>query len=407
MGAGIPDLSFSRFAIAFLLIFMLARAAIGKFRFATPLGLTEICIVATTIAFLAAAALIDKSNLTIQSMLSWYCMPLLMYFLGRNLVRDRNELHKLLWAIMLFGFAAATYAIYESSTGHILFTAKETDISELNTAYGENLRMLRGLLDRTGNFGRVFLSTIPVTFYLFFENKSGLRKMLLVGALVVQFYGMFLTYNRTSWYALMIGLFILQVFYPQFRKAYIVLVCVAAIVLWITWDQVTDSAVVQERVNSKVSTLDDRELRWKTAENMWKEKPIQGWGFEGYRKESGRFRIDDGRGMNWKSPENDFWFILVGSGLIGFLPYFIFLLAPFINSLRLFFQARAPDWSGFIKPETIAIYWVSIICYAIGSYTQTQNVAIVKMIPFAMAGAIIGTHQHWLQRRAKGTLALK
>jgi O-antigen ligase len=209
---------------------------------------------------------------------------------------------------------------------------------------------------------------------------------------------MFLTYNRTSWIALMVGLFLLQLFYPQFRKVYFTMVIVAAIVLAVTWEQVNESAVVNERINSDHSTLDSREARWQAGYNMWKVKPLRGWGFDAFGEQSGRFRSDGGR-ANWGSPENDFIYIMVGSGLIGLLPYLVFLIAPLIDSLRLFFvRMRAPDWSGFIKAETIAIYWVTIICFVIGSYTQIQNIAIVKMIPFALAGAIIGTHHHWLRR---------
>ena len=86
----------------------------------------------------------------------------------------------------------------------------------------------------------------------------------------------------------------------------------------------------------------------------------------------------------------------MGSGLVGFVPYLLFLLAPLINSIRLFFRARAPDWSGFITPELITIYWCVVISYALGSYTQEQTEAIVKMLPFALAGAVVGTHIHWL-----------
>ena len=395
LGPGIPDLSFARFTIAFLAVFMLAEAAIGKFRFATPVSLTEICIIATTIGIVSSAPLAENPNRVILFVITLHFTPLMMYFFARNLVRDREELHKLLWAFVIFGLAVAIYAIYEQSTGHILFVGDAVDASSLNTTYTQNLRMIRGLVGRPGNFARIFLSTIPVAFYLLFEHKSVTRKILLAGVLVVQFYAMFLTYNRTSWYALMIGLFILQFFYPQFRKVYIVIVLVAAVALWATWDQVNESAVVNERIQSKTSTLDQRKSRWRAAYNMWKAKPIRGWGVGRYKEESGRFRTD-GKRTDLGGAENDFLKVMVSSGLIGFLPYLIFLLTQLFCSIRLFFKARAPDWSGFIKPETIAIYWVAIICYVIGSYTQNQNAVMVKAIPFAMAGAIVGTHQHWL-----------
>jgi hypothetical protein len=395
LGTSIPDLSFSRFTIAFLFILMFARAATGKFRFATPVSLTEICIIATAIGIASSAPLAKDPNTWIRDVIDKYFTPLMMYFFARNLVRDREELHKLLCAFVIFGLGVAIYAIYEQSTGHILFVGDARDVSSLNIKYTEHLRMIRGLLGRPGNFARVFLSTIPVAFYLLFEHKSVIRKILLAGVLVVQFCAMFLTYNRTSWYALMIGLFILQFFYPQFRKVYIVMVLVAAIVLWATWDQVNESAVVSERIGTHSSGLEKREVLWQAGYNMWRAKPIRGWGANGFEEESGRFRTDGGR-TNLGGNENDYLRIMVSSGLIGFLPYLIFLLTPLFHSIRLFFKARAPDWPGFIKPETIAIYWVAIICYAIGSYTQNQNVLMVKVIPFAMAGAIVGTHQHWL-----------
>ena len=396
MGAGIPDLEFSRFTAAFLGIFMLARAAIGKFRFAR-ISLTDVCIVATTIGIMVSAPLADNSNGVLQIAIAMHFMTLVTYFFAKNLVRSKDDLHKLLLAIVVFGSAAALYAIYEHSTGNILFLPEGESAAELNTAYSEHLRLLQGLLGRSSNFGRVLACTIPITFYLFFENKNVGRRILLVGMLVLQAYGIFLTYNRTSWYVLMIGLSILPIFYPQFRKVYLVIVLVAVVTLWATWAQVNESAVVQERVNSKVSTLEGREVRWQAGYNMWRAKSVRGWGFGRYEEESGRFRTD-GERRNIRAIENDYLHILVGSGLIGFVPYLLFLLLPLLNSPRLFVRARAPDWSGFIKPETVAIYWAVILAFTIGSYTQIQTQPIVKMIPFALAGAVIGSHEHLLHR---------
>jgi O-antigen ligase len=396
MGAGIPDLSFSRFTIAFLAIFMLARAAIGKFQFAR-IDLADICIIATTIGIIVSAPLADNPTRTIQIAITMHLTPLAIYFFAKNLVRNKEDLHRLLLTIVTFGSVAAVYAIYEHTTGNILFLQKGTPADELLTAYTEHLWLLRGLLGRAGNFGRVLAASIPITFYLIFEGKTGTRKALLAGTLVVQAYGMFITYNRTSWYALLIGLSILPFLYPQFRKVYFIIVLVAAVGLWATWDQVNESTVVQERVNEKTEDYNGRTPRWQAGFNMWKAKPIRGWGFGRYEEESGRFRTD-GDHRNFAAIENDYLHILVGSGLIGFLPYLLFLSTPLVNSLRLFFRARAPDWSGFVKPETIAIYWAVIVSFAIGSYTRMQTQPIVKMIPFALAGAVIGIHQHMLRR---------
>ena len=395
MGAGIPDLEFSRFIIAFLMIFMLARAAIGMFRFAR-IGLAEVCIVATTIGIMASAPLALDPKGVVQMAITMHFGPLIVYFFAKNLVRNREDLHKLLLAMVILGLAVAVYAIYEHSTGNILFVQKEKGPEAFDTSYTESLQMIRGLLGRASNFARVFTSTIPLAFYLFFESKPVIRKILLVGMLAVQAYGLFLTYNRSSWYALLLSLAIIQFLYPQFRKVFLVIVFVAALTLWVTWEQVSESAVVEERVNSKVSTMEGRESRWTAGYNMWLVKPVRGWGFGHYAEKSGSFRTD-GKHGNFAAIENDYLHILVGSGLIGFLPYLIFLLLPLVNSLRLFFRARAPGWSGFVKPEVIAVYWGVMLSFLIGSYSQIQTQPIVKLLPFALAGAVIGTHERWLR----------
>jgi O-antigen ligase len=395
MGAGIPDLSFSRFTIAFLAVFMLARAAIGRFRFAR-IGVADVCIVAMTIGIMIAAPLSDDPTHVIQTAVSLHFTPLTIYFFAKNLVRNKSDLHRLFVTVVLFGFVLALYVIYQQTTGTILFLPKGESTRGLKLDYTESLRRVQGLLGGPGNFGRVLISTIPISFYLFFENRGITRKILLVGVMLVQAYGIFLTYNRTSWYALLLSLTVLQFLYPQFRRAYVVIVLVAAVALWASWGQVNESAVVTERINSKVSTLEKRESYWNAAYHMWLAKPIRGWGFGRYGQESGRFRTA-GERTNLQQIENDYLYILVGSGLIGFLPYLLFLLVPLLNSVRLLFRARAPDWSGFIKPETIVVYWAVLISFAIGSYTQKQTKPIVKMIPFALAGAVVGSHAHVLR----------
>jgi len=398
MGVGLPDLSFSRFTLAFLAIFMLAQAAVGKFRFAR-MGLVEVCIVATTLGIMICAPLSTQPEDVLQSAITMHFTPLVLYFFTKNLVQTKSDFDRLFWVIAILGFVFAAYILYEQTTGNILFLKKGVLLSYAQYAttwYGHGLRIVRGLLGSGANFGRALICTIPISFHLVFESKSGIRKALLLGMVAVQFYGMFLTYNRTSWYSLLVGLTIMQFFYSKFRKTYLVIVVVAAVVLWATWDQVSESTVVEERVNSKYSTLDSREAHWQAGYNMWRAKPIRGWGFGRYETESGRFRTD-GKRTNLPAIENDYLHILVASGLLGLLPYLLFSLIPLLNSVRLFFRARAPGWSGFVRPEIIAVYWAVIIAFAIASYTRIHTEPLIKMLPFAVTGAVVGTQECWLR----------
>ena len=99
MGAGLPDLSFARFTIAFLGIFMLAQGAIGKFRFAR-IGITDICIVATTIGILISSPLAVNPRGAVLYAISKHATPLVIFFFAKNLVQDRPKLHKMFWVLL-------------------------------------------------------------------------------------------------------------------------------------------------------------------------------------------------------------------------------------------------------------------------------------------------------------------
>ena len=397
MGAGIPDLSFSRFAIVFLAIFMLAQAAIGKFRFARP-GLVEVFLVLTMLGIaLAAPMSIAPAPIGVaQWSITMFFTPMVAYFIAKNLVQDRKELHQVLLVIALIGFVSGVYAAYEHATGHVLFLEKG---KELHRFYrGSGIRLIIGIMGGSGEMGRALAMTIPVTFYLFLEHKKmDLGKAFLGVMLAAQTYGILIAMSRTPWYALMIAFFIMQFFYPQFRKLFIVLVFVAGIVIWATWDRVEQSTVAS-RVNDKVSTLEGREVRWEAAQQMWLRSPVRGWGFGHYEAKSGQFRTD-GSWANIDAVESDFWHILVGSGLAGFLPYILFIGAILFYSARLFFRARAPDWSGFIKPETLTVVWALLICLLLTSYTAKQVQPVIRLMAFSACGAIVGTHEHMLRKK--------
>lgn len=397
MGMGVPDLSFSRFVIAFLAISMLARGAIGKAR-PGRVSLAEICTVGTTAAIMIAAPLSIRPDPigVIQMAIAWYFTPLVGYVFAKNLVRDGKELKRLFLAIAVLGFVSGTYALYEYTTGNVLFLNQGQSADELRL-YREELgtRIVRGIWGSPGAMGRVLAFAIPVTFHLLLESKgSVVPRVFLMIMLIAQFCGIVAAMSRAPWYALLAALLVMQLVYPQFRKTLLIIVLVAAVVLWATWDQVSRSDVAA-RVYDRVSTLEGRQSRWQAGFNMWLAKPIRGWGFGWYELKSGRFRADGSR-RNLSAVENDYLYILVGSGLIGFLPYLLFLVIPLINSVRLFFLTHKPGWSGFIKRETIAVYWAVLLCYAITSYAGVVTQAGLKLIVFALAGAVVGSHEFLL-----------
>ena len=402
MGSGIPDLSFSRFAIAFLALVMLGRAATGKLHIAR-IGLTEMAIVVTTLGIMAAAPLsVSPPPMgVIQTAISSYFTPLCIYFFAKNLVKSRKELHQVLIAIAILGFVSGTYAIYEYATGNVLFLPRDTSPADLilfREALG--IRIIRGIWGGTGSMGRALAIAIPVTFYLFLESKGPPVQRLFLGAmLVAQSGGILVAMSRTPWYSLLIALFVMQFAYPRFRRLFLAILCVSAVLLVVFWDQVAVSDVAA-RVTDRVSTLEGRQTRWEAGLRMWLARPVRGWGFGRYEEVSGRYR-SDGLRANLSAIENDYLYVLVGSGLIGFVPYLLVLAVPLLASLRLFLRARLGGRSGFITQEMIAVYWAVMLSYLIGSFTARDTQPGLRLMVFAVAGAVVGTHEYLL-RRDKG-----
>jgi O-antigen ligase len=304
-------------------------------------------------------------------------------------------------AIALFGFVAGAYAAFEKATGQVLFLPKDKFVEDLRLVRGESgIQLIRGLMGSSGTMGRILAFTIPVTFYIFLEYAKTFRfKALLSLMLFFQFWGIIAAMSRTPWYALLSALFVMQLFYAQFRKIFIVIALLSGVVLWATWDQVSDSDV-SVRVNDRTEDLNGRTERWNTAQTMWERKPILGWGFNGFSAESGEFR-QDGRRDAFGSTESDYWHILVSTGLAGFVPYILFMLATLMNSIRLYVKAHASDWSGFISSQSLTLFWAVILVHLVVSYTATVSNPLLKIFPFAVAGAIVGSHEFLL----KGTSA--
>ncbi|MEM7034801.1 MAG: O-antigen ligase family protein [Chloroflexota bacterium] len=397
MGQGIPDLNFSRFFLFFTSVILLAWAAIGKFKF-TRIGWVEIFAVATVMGIASAATLTTTPSPVnvIQNTLTNQLTPLFIYFFAKNLVRNRTELYQVLWVIAILGAFTGLYALYEYSTGHVLFVQKDKDVTRLFRG-GTNIRLIVGIMGGSGQMGRAMAAIIPVTFYLFLEHKKAdLGKLLLIIMLVFQFGGLIVPLSRTPWYATLLALFVMQLFYPQFRKLFIIIGIVGAVVIFGTWDSVSQSQAAS-RLDDDGEGLEGREARWNAGWNMFMSKPIRGWGFGKYETNSGRFRTDGSR-SNFDAIESDYLHIMVATGLIGIAPYLLYIASILIYSWRLFLRVRLPEWSGFIKTGTLTVVWAMIICLMVTSYTARQVQPVIKLITFAVAGAVVGSHEYILRK---------
>jgi O-antigen ligase len=402
LGVGLPDLSFNRFTVLFLALTLLLPVVTGRTRL-PHMGLTDLCILLGAIGFALAARLSPQPVAVVQTALSLYLIPASAYFFAKHLIHDRDSLHQMFWVIVTFGAFAGACALYEGITGTILFPLKEQAGQRLYR--GEtNLRLILGVVGSTGGMARVLAITLLVTLYLIMESRHPLLKpWLLVGALF-QFGGLLITFSRTPLLALLAALALLQWVYPRLRLLLLVGGLFVALFFAVNWQQIQATEVAQDRFTG-VADYQDRSTRWQAGVNMWLERPLWGWGVGHFAAFSGQFRTDSVE-RNFDAVENDFLYVLVSAGLVGFLPYATFLLAPFWKSIGLFRQTRYWTWIGFIQSHTVVLYWAILLCFLIGSLTARNVQPIVKLLPFALFGAIIGSQEGLLARRVHRRAAL-
>ncbi|MCC6191318.1 MAG: O-antigen ligase family protein [Anaerolineales bacterium] len=391
LGAAIPDLSLTRFVAAWLALLLFAQAVTDQRHFPRIRWLDVWGGLFVVGLGLSAVASSDPVR-SITSVLDNAIVPLVFYFLAKNLVVKREEIERLFTAVLVVASYSAGLAIYEQLTGNILLAPGDYRLVE----YARGIRILRSLWGSNAVFGSIFAFALPVGFYRLVRSQTGVGRLgygLLLGVLLL---AMFFTYKRASWISMGASFVILAAFTPAFRRVLLGLALVLAVPLALAWDRVAESSLIEQRVTSNYETLNGRTARWEAALRLWRDKPLQGLGFKSFDELSG-----------FTAVENQYLHLLVSGGLITLAPFLLFLFVTFLDSVRLY--VRGPSWTGvFVDRTLIVVFWAMASTYLVKGLTGVQDTPI-HLIFFILIGAVIGSqgeqldwHRHQQDRLAAG-----
>ena len=210
LGAGIPDLSLTRLCIALLTVLLLARTAIRQQRLQS-VNQFDVISLLLMVGMLQCGFRGYRGVSSIQGIFDLYWVPVLTCFAVKNLVTRRESVHLVLYAVLSVALYSAIYAIYETTTGRVLFTS---GIYQGNTFsyFDSGLHILRGIWSSNEDFGRVLVMGIPINFYFYLRAKSLVSKVIWITSLALVFVGLFLTYKRIAWLAAVTVVFVMQSF---------------------------------------------------------------------------------------------------------------------------------------------------------------------------------------------------
>jgi len=310
-----------------------------------------------------------------------YLIPVLGYFLIRNLILERRDLEKLFNAFLIIGIYTGAYAMYEQITGNVI-------LGEVVGKHSENIRILSGLYGDDNSFGLILGLVLPIAFDRLIKAPTLGKKLLYLVFIVTMLGGEFCTFKRTAWLSLVISLLIIQLFHPGFRRIFLVLLVIFAIAYAFLGDQLIGSEV-SARATENLDTANGRTDRWATAIELWKQKPLTGHGFK---------RFDDLSSV--QAVENFYLHILVSAGLIGFLPLLTFILLTIKDSIAIFRQApRNPHL--LVDRRVMALFWGMLAVYLIVAFNNYMAIAINHILPYILMGAIVGSQSALLERKKR------
>jgi O-antigen ligase len=382
--AGIPDLTPARFTALFLITVLLAQMATGQ-RVRPSFTKIDLLAILTIIGLAMSIPTAVRINSAAQYILDNFAIPLIIYFIAKNLVTSEQEIHRVLKAVLVIGVYAAIYIIYENTTGNVLFVDPTKAFS---VQYSENVRKVQGLFGSPNAFGLIFAFSIPLCFYFLLRSKSISSTFFYSLLVALLFVGVFLTFKRTPWIGTLAALFIIQFFFPRFRRVFIILLLISSVTMLMFWDEINDTAVVQERVNNRVDTANGRTYRWQAAFDLWQEKPLLGQGFGQFNRLSRHHAV-----------ESRYLQFLVSAGLVGFVPYVLLLGFILAGSITVYRRARDNlNFSTIVSPELVVIFWGCFAAYINEGITDEVSKPIVNILFFLLVGTILGSSQGWMRR---------
>lgn len=372
---GVPALTIGRAAVLIVFALILARGATRQRPF-LPLTWMDVFMLLSVTGLSIAALRSDSGRSYLQWVGDMYLVPYLIYYIMKYLVAGRPALKQVIWTVAIIGAYCGAYGIYTQTTGNVLFVGADFDGY---VWYSQSLRIMRGLLDSPHTFGLVFSLAIPIQFYLLIKARTLNTRILTALMLAVTMGGVFLTYKRTAWIATVSSLLIIQFFFPRFRRLFLVLAALAAGIMLLYSNEINDSTVATERVGDNTDTLNGRTGLWEVAWKGWQQEPILGYGLGQFVARS-----------SVKVIESTYLWLLVDSGLVGFIPFVLVFILLLKNSIRVY-RARAP--SIFVEPDMVAVFWGSFAAYLISFSTVVMNHELPYMLFFLLAGAVVGSQE--------------
>ncbi len=336
--------------------------------------------------------------------LSRFWFIVVYYFLGVMLFRKLSNVFKYLWLYIASLSVVVVYTLYMHSLSG--FTQE--------SSYYISMPFYRA----HGIYSAAVSFFIPLFFaYLFYSRKLKLNIFtigLVLFLLVMFFTGVFYSYTRAAWLsiAVALGMILPLAFKLKLRTQLIILVSGVMFfvafqdqILYVLSKNKQDSGEgfgkhLQSASNIRTDASNiERINRWMSAINMWKERPLMGFGpgtyvfcYAPYQETRYRTLISTNFG-NQGNSHSEFLNPLSETGLIGMGSLIMIILAGLNTSFNVFYKTKS------VKVKVVLIgVTLGLIGYFthgfLNHYSETTKIAPLVWGSFAIIVAIDLYHKN-------------
>ena len=382
LGRGIPNLTLNRIMTGVLIVLVLAQLAIRRRQW-VRLNWVDVFVV----TFGCAAALSVPNAIVglksaAQSFLDLIGIPLAIYFIARYVVTSRQHMKAVMVSLVIIGCYLSILAIREQVTGQVWFYPEDRSVQ-----YSASIRRVVGLLGNPAYIAVSIAMGVPWAWYLLLRARRG--KFWLLAVIGTMMAGIYFCMNRSGWVGLAVSLLTMGIFVRRFRRIFVMLALLGAILASTYWALIVTSTTFQERVTAE-RPIEYRMEAWDVAFRIIKDNPVFGIGYENYSHVYKRYARWDIYLRATPTPHNTYLWVMLMGGAVAFVP-FVLLIAAILISALTSLGRRGPEddqppeneLAGVFLASMAAILVPALVMDILSGYYNT-------MIMFYIIGSFLG-----------------
>lgn len=392
---GLPDFSFDRLLLIWIIIIFAIRVIGQRRRFHGPYA-ADLLVVAQALYVLIQLNL--TGSIHIHAWVISTLSPLFGFFYGKYVIERENQIREITIFLLLLG----VYFYFTSIAEHFHWNSLIWPKAILDPEMGHLWQpgRSRGPVMHPPYFGQLLALLLLVHFFVMTRPWGTIARSLIFASMTLCGLGLLFAYTRGPWVAAALGLLTLAVLRPRYRRMILAVALVAVLAGSFGVLQLANTDFLQERI-ANTGTIGNRMMFLTSAWGMFRDNPLFGVGYLKYLKFRDQYSYGQevpfygyvkrsySEGM---SVHDIYMGRLAEEGLVS-----VVLLAAFtIVILRTILSRWRSGVDGpWFNRDFLALVLASMVCYHFGGMViDYRNFDLLNVLYYFFAGIVYGYRGH-------------